>query len=203
MEYQKAKKLKLIVLRLFQLLLLPVFLAYLISSAVKNKDSAFHTTSQWVSLVPGIIGSHLRSAFLSYAAKESSGFIRVGFLTIMSHHDITIKSGVYIGPQCNIGKCEIGENTLVGSGVHILSGNRQHNFTDPTKPIQDQGGEFFKIKIGKDCWLGNGSIIMASLADQTIIAAGAVVTRPITEPMGIYAGNPAKRIKNRTAETEQ
>jgi len=80
--------------------------------------------------------------------------------------------------------------------VHVLSGSRQHNFTDPETPIKEQGGHFEKIHIGRDCWLGNQAIVMVSLADKTLVAAGSVVTRS-AEPGAILAGNPAKVIGNR------
>src|SRR5690554_3090320 len=96
----------------------------------------------------------------------------------------------------SIGMCEIGEDTLLGSGVHVLSGNKQHRFSDPDTPIQEQGGAFQKVRIGRDCWLGNNATVLTDLADKTLIAAGSVVTRP-SACGDIFAGNPAKPLKNR------
>lgn len=52
--------------------------------------------------------------------------------------------------------------------------------------------------IGNDVWIGYGAIIMSGVKinDGSIIAAGSVVTHD-TEPYSIYAGVPAKKIKNR------
>lgn len=100
-----------------------------------------------------------------------------------------------------------GENTLLGSGVHILSGSRQHNFEDPATPIQEQGGHFEKITIGQDCWLGNASVVLAGVGDHSIVAAGSVVTKPVEDGL-IVGGNPARAIRERhpgdadTAHTE-
>ena len=118
-------------------------------------------------------------------------------MTVFSHKDTSIHHGVYIGPQCNIGKCTIGEKTLLGSGVHVLSGKKQHNFDELDIPIQEQSGSYTKTAIGKNCWLGNGAIIMADVADGSIVAAGSVLINPVTEPASIYAGNPAKLIRYR------
>ena len=54
------------------------------------------------------------------------------------------------------------------------------------------------VHIGNDVWIGFGSIIMGgvNVAAGTIVAAGSVVTHD-TEPYSIYAGVPAKKIKNR------
>lgn len=188
---------------IFLMLALPLAVTIFVEKKIKNSDSLFVALSQLISLIPGVLGSYLRAAFYSLACNDTSDQIAIGFLTLFSHRDTTIASGVYIGPQCNIGKCQIGNNTLVGSGVHILSGSRQHEFKDPNKPIQEQGGIYSKISIGQDCWLGNSCVILASIADQTIIAAGAVVTKPITDKMGIYAGNPARRISERTCGKNQ
>jgi acetyltransferase-like isoleucine patch superfamily enzyme len=130
------------------------------------------------------------------ACPDTSDEIVIGFMTILSHADTTIERGVYIGPQCNIGKCRIGEQTLLGSGVHILSGNQQHGFETLEVPIQQQGGNYHKINIGKDCWLGNGAIVMQDIADHCIVAAGSVVTRA-ADAGSILAGNPAKILRSR------
>lgn len=180
----------------FLVLMLPIYALYRAFSLAGNVDGTFMSFSQALSLIPGKIGIYSRAAFYRLACPDTSDEILVGFLTIFSHHDTSIHRGVYIGPQCNIGKCTIGENTLLGSGVHILSGSRQHNFDDTTHPIQSQGGMYDKIIIGEDCWLGNASTIIAELSDQTVVAAGSVVVKP-TYPGDIVAGNPAKRIRNR------
>lgn len=196
------QRIKLIVRGLFAALMYPVFLWFLLLSRFFNEDSIFSTFSQYFSLIPGKFGAYCRAAFYHRTCPDTAVETLIGFGTVFSHRNTSIKEGVYIGPQGNIGQCEIGRKTLLGSGVHVLSGNRQHGFDRTDLAIQDQSGHFEKISIGQDCWLGNCSIIMASVADHTVVAAGAVVTRPITEPMGIYAGNPAKRIKTRAVETE-
>jgi len=197
-RHQIKKLIKLV----FLVLALPLFLLYRVVSLAGNKDSVFQSFSQLLSLIPGKIGVYLRAAFYKLACTNTSDNISVSFLTLLSHQDTTLGEGIYIGPGCNIGKCSIGDNTLLGSGVHVLSGSRQHNFTDPETPIKEQGGHFEKIHIGRDCWLGNQAIVMVSLADKTLVAAGSVVTRS-AEPGAILAGNPAKVIGNRlTPKTE-
>lgn len=180
----------------FLVLMLPIYALYRAFSLTGNIDGTFMSFSQALSLIPGKLGIYMRAAFYRLACTGTSDEISVGFLTIFSHRDTTIYPGVYIGPQCNIGKCTIGENTLIGSGVHILSGSRQHEFHDAQKPIQDQGGVFEKIQIGADCWLGNTSLVMADLEDHSVLAAGSVLTKPSAKG-DILVGNPAKCINNR------
>ncbi|MBY6070306.1 acyltransferase [Marinobacter salsuginis] len=187
---------KRIVKLIFLLLAIPLYVLLSLFSQLANNDTVFTAFSQGLSLIPGKFGTYLRAAFYHLACPDTSDEISVGFLTILSHRNTTIAKGVYIGPQCNIGMCSIGENTLIGSGVHILSGSRQHAFQDIDRPIQDQGGVFEKIQIGADCWLGNTSLVMASLGNHSILAAGSVLTKTSAEG-DILAGNPAKPLNNR------
>lgn len=162
----------------------------------RNKRSVFAALSQFLSLFPGKLGSYIRNSFyhLTMTKKTLNGTCHFG--TIFSDPDVTIEDNVYIGPQCNIGQCSIGKDTLIASGVHILSGKNQHSFNDLDTPIQQQGGEYQKITIGKDCWVGNGALIMANVGNQSIIAAGSVVINDVPD-YAVVAGNPAKIIKQR------
>lgn len=181
---------------MFLYITIPFYLIFLILSLFVEKDSIFRTFSQIVSLIPGKTGVYIRAAFYRLACQNTSDRISIGFLTVFSHHDTSICEGVYIGPQCNIGKCSIGKNTLIGSGVHILSGTRQHSFSDINTPIQEQKGYYKKISIGEDCWIGNKSLIAQNVANKTIVAAASVVISEFP-PMTIVGGHPAKIIKDR------
>lgn len=181
---------------IFLVLTIPLYLLFIVLAIFRDEDSVFHGFSQSLSLVPGKIGIYLRAAFYHLCCPGTSDDISIGFLTLLSHRDTTIETGVYIGPQCNIGKCSIGENTLIGSGVHILSGSKQHHFEATNVPIQEQGGHFQKVSIGHDCWLGNKSLVMADLANQSIVASASVVIKP-SNAGDVLAGNPARFVRNR------
>lgn len=160
------------------------------------KPSVFRSFSQILSLFPGISGSYLRLAFFRVSMTDCKATGIIHFLSLFSHFNTNIGDRVYIGPQCNIGQCAIGDDTLIASGVHILSGKNQHNFNELDIPIQQQGGEYQKISIGHDCWVGNAALIMANIGDQAIVAAGSVVIHDVPEK-AIVAGNPAKIIRYR------
>jgi len=182
---------------LFLVLVFPLFCLYWLLSWGGRSDSTFQSFSQFLSLFPGKTGSYIRAAFYRLACADTSDDISIGFLTVFSHRDTTIHRGVYVGPQCNIGMCEIGEDTLLGSGVHILSGNKQHGFDEPGEKIKDQPGTFFKINIGKDCWIGNGAIITANINNHCIVASGSVLVKYYENEWLIHAGNPAYPIGKR------
>ncbi len=179
------------------LLLSPVLvLDYLARRSGVQSDAVFVACAQFLSLFPGKTGNFLRKNYFRFAMSACASDCLIGFNVLFSHRGTEVGHGVYIGPQCNIGLCRIDRATLLGSGVHVLSGKGQHNFDDLDTPIQEQGGHFEKISIGEDCWIGNGSIIMANVGAKCIIGAGSVVTRDIPD-YSIVAGNPAKVIRQR------
>jgi virginiamycin A acetyltransferase len=190
--------LKKLLFALSALLIAPLTLLYFTLIFVFNKDAVLTALCQLLSLIPGKPGIYLRGGFFRFVLTQCSPNAVISFLVLLSQADTEIAQGVYIGPQSNIGLCRIGENTLLGSGVHIMSGKGQHNFDDLDTPIKDQGGVFQKIVIGKNCWLGNGSMIMANIGDGCIVGAGSVVINDVPAN-SIVAGNPAKVIKSRLA----
>lgn len=181
---------------MFALLMLPLTILFYLLCLFANKNNVLSAFAQCLSLLPGKWGALLRSAFYRFTLAQCAPNVLIGFGTLLSQTDTAIAKNVYIGPQCNIGKCRIGQDTLLGSGVHILSGKGQHNFDRLDLPIKDQGGEFEQIEIGQDCWLGNGAIVMANVGDHSVVAAGSVVIADVP-PYAIVGGNPAKVIKMR------
>ncbi|SFD90963.1 transferase hexapeptide (six repeat-containing protein) [Marinobacter sp. DSM 26671] len=178
----------------------PLVVLYWLLRPVSREDSLFAGFSQTVSLFPGLLGSYLRIAFYRCAMSHCANDSYIGFGTLFSHRDTELHSGIYIGPQCNIGLSVIHRNCLLGSGVHLLSGKNQHRFDDPDTPVRLQGGEFTKISLGENTWVGNGAIIMANVGRDCIIGAGTVVTNDIP-PGSIVAGNPGKVVRSRYAES--
>ena len=188
--------LKQLLFTLAALLMLTFTLLFLVGGYVTSRDSLLAGFSQCLSLIPGKAGVYLRAGFYRFALTHCAPDAVVSFLTLLSQSDIELGAGCYIGPQCNLGRCQIGQDTLLGSGVHILSGKHQHNFDDPDTPIKQQGGTFHKVTIGSNCWIGNGAIVMADIGDGSIVAAGSVVTEPVPKK-AIVGGNPARLIKQR------
>jgi virginiamycin A acetyltransferase len=187
---------KKLLLFLSALFISPITILYFILHTVQPSDQIFSGFAQFLSLIPGKTGNYLRLGFYFFTLKKCEQECVISFLVQFSQRDTEIHSGVYIGPQSNIGSCKIKRNTLLGSGVHVMSGKNQHYFGDLERPIKDQGGHFIKIVIGENCWIGNGSLIMSNVGNHCIIGAGSVVIDDIPD-YSIAAGNPAKVLRRR------
>ena len=87
------------------------------------------------------------------------------------------------------GGVDIGDDTLIGPGVRIIS--YQHQYA-AGQTIRSQPTEGKPIRIGRDCWIGANAVILAGVAvgDGAVIAAGAVVTRDVASG-AVVAGVPA------------
>jgi acetyltransferase-like isoleucine patch superfamily enzyme len=169
------QNLKVLLNGLFVLLNLPLLALYFALKPISRTDELFAGFSQFYALVPGKVGVYLRRNFYRFTLAYLGPNVTIGFGTLFSHQATEIGANVYIGPQCNIGLCRIGAECLLGSGVHILSGTKQHNFADKEKPLREQGGTYTKVKIGENCWIGNCAVVMGDVAERSVIGAAALV----------------------------
>jgi acetyltransferase-like isoleucine patch superfamily enzyme len=122
----------------------------------------------------------------------------------------TIMDNCFIGPFVEIQKdvvigcntkiqshtfiCElvsIGNECFIGHGVMFIN-----DLFTKGGPAQGDKTMWKSTKIGNKVSIGsNATILPVEICDNVVIGAGAVVTKNI-EKQGIYAGNPAKFIKN-------
>jgi acetyltransferase-like isoleucine patch superfamily enzyme len=170
----------------------------MLEGMVLSWDRAFENLVQAVSLLPGTVGVLLRRAFLRCTLKACAADCQVGFGTLLSDRRAVIGRGVYVGPNCDLGWVSIGDDALLGSGVHVLSGKAQHGMADVEQPIRFQEGEFQQVRIGAGAWIGNGAIVLADVGKGAVVAAGAVVVQPV-EDFCIVGGNPARVLRRRTS----
>ncbi len=107
-----------------------------------------------------------------------------------------IQKDVIIGERCRIQShsfiCSlvtIGNDCFIGHGVMFIN-----DLFDELKPAGDPT-KWQATRIGNNVSIGsNATILPVHICDHVVIGAGAVVTKDITEP-GVYAGNPAKKIR--------
>jgi maltose O-acetyltransferase len=150
--------------------------------------------------LPGFEGIALRSCFyrLLFRRLEGFAFIYPGAWLDHSYNisagpSLAINTGAFISARAPI---RFGSGVLVGPNVVIVSSN--HRFDRPGLPISEQGHELAPIHFGDDCWIGANAVILAgvTVAEGTIVSAGAVVTRD-TESYSIVGGSPATKIGQR------
>lgn len=184
---------------LFYMMLLfffPFHISYLFFGLFVGLDNVFRSYSQALSMIPGMIGVKFRAVFYYLTLEQCSKEVTIEFGTFFVWRGCRLGKNVYIGARCIISYADIGDDTLMGSHINILSGKEQHTATDINVPIRLQGGKKTKITIGQDCWIGNGAMILANVEDKSIVAAGSVVVKDVAK-FSIVGGNPAKTIKMR------
>lgn len=190
------KIIKDIVSFLFLLLALPFFSVYRIEAIFLGREKAFQGASQFFSLFPGLPGMYFRRAFYIFALNKCSRDSYIGFGTIFSHPTAEIGRSVYIGTNCTLGDVSISDHATIGSNVDIMSGGKQHGIASLHIPAQEQAGEYTRICIGEDAWVGNSAVVMANIGKKCVIGAGSVVVDDI-EDFSVAVGNPARVIRTR------
>jgi acetyltransferase-like isoleucine patch superfamily enzyme len=105
--------------------------------------------------------------------------------------DVTIGNNTKIQSHSFI--CElvtIGMDCFIGHGVMFIN-----DLFSEGGPARGDKSKWKQTFIGNNVSIGsNATILPISICDNVVIGAGAVVTKSIIES-GVYAGNPAKKIK--------
>jgi acetyltransferase-like isoleucine patch superfamily enzyme len=137
-----------------------------------------------------------------------------------SNHGITIGNGVFIGRNsilsckngdieladgANIGfNCElfsasrvsVGRDTLLAAYCYLIGGD--HDFSDVSRPVIEQGRKSEGVTVGAGAWLGAGAKLLdgVHVGDGAVIGAGAVVRNDVPAS-AIAVGMPAKVVGQR------
>ncbi len=179
----------------------PALVSYWIRARVLGRDRALAGSTQALSLIPGLPGRYLRAAFLRRVLQECSAEVAIEFGVLFSQAGARIEPHVYVGPGSHLGLVHLERDVLLGAAVHVTSGPATHGIADLTIPIREQPGTPRLVRIGAGSWIGSGSVVMADVGRGTVVAAGAVVTRPLPDRV-IAAGVPARIIRARAAAAD-
>jgi len=172
--------------------ILPLGALELAAGRILRRDVFFSAHAQFLSLIPGKVGSYLRVAYYRFTLDHCSKNIAIHFGSRFTHSTASVEDRVYIGTGCVIGMASIGSETMLADNVLVLSGRHQHG-TSPGAAFQAQERTFQPLRIGKNVWIGSSVVIMADVGDGSIVGAGSVVSRPVAEGQKV-AGNPARPI---------
>ena len=93
--------------------------------------------------------------------------------------------------------CFFGPNISIMTALHSLIAEERRFFLNKEKGYQTDNEYGKPITIGNDCWFGGNVTILpgVTIHDNVVVGAGSVVTHDLESGV-VYAGNPAKKIKD-------
>jgi acetyltransferase-like isoleucine patch superfamily enzyme len=120
------------------------------------------------------------------AVRCHEGSMRIGDKAVLGSR-VTVEAylDVDVGPEC-----------LVGEGAYIC--DYDHEYRDPRVPIRTQGIVKSRVRIGRDCWVGQGATVLrgSTVGPGSVVGARAVVKGDLP-PYSVAAGNPARVVRRR------
>ncbi|SCY72678.1 CatB-related O-acetyltransferase [Butyrivibrio sp. INlla14] len=158
----------------------------------------------WSKLIKKIRWKSIASSEIDRTSKIEAGSQVVN--TVMDKYS-------FCGYDCKIINCKIGKYVSIADGV-VIGGARHPMEWVSMSPVFYHGRDSIKKKfaefpreddkrtvIGNDVWIGERALIKAgvTIGDGAVIGMGSVVTKDIGS-YEIWAGNPAKKIRDRFSE---
>ena len=118
--------------------------------------------------------------------------------SIVLNKGVRIQQGVHITCADSI---VIGDNTCISAYATITDIN--HPYIDVTVPIERQDLDVKRVRIGNDCKIYNGAVILpgVQIGNHVCIGANSVVNRDIPD-FCVAVGSPARIIKRYNPDTE-
>ena len=136
----------------------------------------------------------------NHGIRLASG-VFIGRNTILSckNGDIELDEGTNIGFNCEIFSASlvrIGRNVLVAAYCYLIGGD--HDFSDASRPVLEQGRTSAGITVGDGAWLGAGAKILdgVHIGPHAVVGAGAVVRESVPE-RATAVGVPARIVSTR------
>lgn len=150
----------------------------------------------WVSSIKNFLRPSFKRSYIKL-------FVKCHRSAKLFHADrLDIGEYVYIGPNCMVnaqGGVRIGEGTILGPEVVILSSN--HDYSRGQTLPYDLYDRQQPVQIGAGVWIGYRAMICpgVKIGDGAIVAMGSVVTKNVGVGV-IVGGNPASKISERCRE---
>jgi virginiamycin A acetyltransferase len=172
------------------------WMVYRLETLLVVAGKAFPGWSQAFSLLPGLPGVYFRRAFYRLVLSHCSDDAYISFGTVFSHPTARVGRNVYVGLFCVIGDVTLEDDVIVASHVSIANGPAQHGIERLDIPIREQPGDWPRITIGQDAWIGERAVVLADVGKHCVIGAGAVVTKSVPD-YAIAVGVPARVVSSR------
>lgn len=150
-----------------------------------------------------------RASFYNCAGISIGNNVRIDDFCVLSAG----VGGIHIGDHVHVavyssligaGRITLSDFCNISSGVAVYSSNDDYSgatMTNPTVPNEYTGVLHADVFLGKHVIVGSGSVILPGVTLEVGVAVGALslVSRDC-KAHGIYAGNPARRIKERKCD---
>ena len=147
-----------------------------------------------------------RASFYGVKRIHIGNNVRIDDFCILSAGDGGIHLGSYIHIAAftsliGAAKIELADFCNLSSRVTIYSSSDDYSgasMTNPMVPDKYKNLHHASVYLGRHAIVGSGSVILPGIhiADGVAIGALSLITKNC-QPFGVYAGNPAKRIKER------
>ncbi len=148
-----------------------------------------------MAVLPGAPGRFLRRGFYRWTLDACAEDVTIEFGAVFSRRSVALGAGVYVGAYALVGSARIGEYTLIGSRVSLLSGGQHHSLLPSGRWSATDSARLTQIEIGRNNWVGEGAIIMDNMGDGCMVAAGSVVSAAVPGHV-MVAGNPARFVRH-------
>jgi sugar O-acyltransferase (sialic acid O-acetyltransferase NeuD family) len=171
------------------------------------EDTRKLTLGSWASLVKNYDGFILGVGQIHSAQQRMDIVTQVRrqgghFATLISPHarvspHSKIGEGAIIMPNASVNAyAEVGAYCIINTGAIIEHDAKVHPFCHISTGSVING----ECRVGKRSFVGSNAVLLnqIEICPDTTVGAGSVVTRRITEPGGIYVGNPAKLLRARS-----
>lgn len=147
-----------------------------------------------------------RATFYNVANISLGNSVRIDDFCVLSSG----VGGIWIGNYVHIavyssligaGKITLSDYCNISSRVSIYSSNDDYSgatMTNPTVPSEFVGVTHANVTLGKHVIVGSGSVLLPGITLEDGVAVGALsLVKRNCDAFGVYAGNPAQRIKER------
>ena len=131
----------------------------------------------------------------AFGAKIGKGLVIKNEVRVKSPWFLTVGDNCWLGEGCwidNLDRVTIGSNVCVSQGALLLTGN--HDYKVASMPYRNA-----PIVLEDGVWVGANCTVCpgVTMHENSILTVGSVATKD-TEANGIYQGNPATKLRERT-----
>jgi maltose O-acetyltransferase len=130
------------------------------------------------------------------ASISERGYFGSNKLTV--ENNVVVNIGVFLDGSANI---FIGEYARLGPFVRILTGSHVYANDVLRRGPKSTEDLDLPVRVERGCWLGMGTMVLpgVTIAEGCVVAAGTLINKS-TAPNGLYAGVPAKRVRDLPVE---